>query len=261
MKIVVITGGNSGIGFETVKAMSAKDCKIYELSRRDFEYPGVTHICVDVTDEAVVNKAINTILEREGKIDILINCAGYGISGAIEFTELSEAKRQLDVNFFGAVNVTRAVLPHMRKAGKGRIVNISSVAAVAPLPFQAYYSVSKAALNSYTEALINEVKPFGITATAIMPGDIRSGFTAARAKCAIGDEVYSGRISNSVKKMERDEQNGMGPAIAGRFICKIALQKKVKPLYSIGFVYKLLSVLCVIVPCSFRSWLLGKLYG
>lgn len=261
MKVAVITGGSSGIGLCTVKALLSSGCIVYELSRRNNKLPGIHHISVDVTDEENIYKAIHTIYEKERRIDILINCAGFGISGAVEYTRLEDAKRQIDVNFFGVVNTTKAVLPYMREAGAGRIVNVSSVAAVAPIPFQTYYSVSKAAINSYSCALANEMKTFGITVTAIMPGDIKTGFTEARVKSPDGDVAYNGRISKSVEKMEHDELNGMNAQIAGDYICKIALKKHVKPLYSIGSVYKLLSVLCMILPCSFKNWLIGKLYG
>lgn len=261
MQIAVVTGGSSGIGLGTVKALLDRGCKVYELSRKDFEYGVVTHRRLDVTDEAEVKRVIKSIYDQESRIDILINCAGFGISGAVEFTELEAAKKQFDVNFFGMVNVTQAVLPFMREQGSGRIVNISSVAALAPIPFQAYYSASKSAINTYTGALINEVKPFGITATAIMPGDIKTGFTAAREKSLAGDDVYEGRITRSVAKMEHDETNGMEPDVAGKYIAKIATKKRVKPLYSIGFVYKFLSMLCMQLPSRVKSWLIYKLYG
>lgn len=261
MKIAVVTGGSSGIGLRAVKALLKNGCKVYELSRREFTFEGVEHIRLDVTDEAAVISVIDSIIEKEGKIDILINCAGFGISGAVEFTKLEDAKKQLEVNFFGVVNVTKAVIPYMRKAGGGRVVNVSSVAAVAPIPFQTYYSVSKSAINAYTGALINEVKPFDITCTAIMPGDIKTGFTAAREKSIDGDDIYSGRISGSVKKMEHDEQTGMDADFAGGYIAKIAMKKKVKPLYSIGFTYKALSVLCMVLPPSLKSFIIWKMYG
>lgn len=261
MKIAVITGGSSGIGLGTLKALAEKGYKVYELSRRNFEYPGIHHLKLDVTDEVAAKQVIELIYEKEGRIDILINCAGFGISGATEFTELSDAKKQLDVNFFGVVNVTCAVLPYMRQQRNGRIINISSVAALAPIPFQTFYSASKSAINTYSCALANEVKPFGVTVTAIMPGDIKTGFTAAREKSLLGDDLYEGRISKSVKKMEHDELNGMDPDSAGRFIAKIATKKHVKPLYSIGFVYKMLSLLCNILPSGLKNWIIGKLYG
>ena len=222
---------------------------------------GVRHISVDVTDETAVRNAVKQITQAEGSIDIVVNCAGFGISGAVEFTELIDAKRQFDVNFFGMVNVNRTVIPIMRRGGGGRIVNVSSVAAVAHIPFQTFYSASKAAIESYTCALANEVKPFGITVTAAQPGDIRTGFTEARKKSVDGDEVYGGRISRSVAVMERDERGGMSPEFAGRYIAKLALKKNVKPIYTVGVGYKCLSLLCKILPCRIRNWIVGLLYA
>lgn len=260
-KVAVITGGSSGIGLCTAGALRAAGCTVYEFSRREFASDGICHMGVDVTDEAAVERAVAQIVSREGRIDIVVNCAGFGISGAVEFTDLKDAKRQFDVNFFGMVNMNKAVIPVMRQNGSGRIVNISSVAAVAHIPFQTYYSASKAAIESYTCALANEVKPFGITVTCAQPGDIRTGFTAARKKNAAGDEVYGGRISKSVAGMEKDEQKGMSPQFAGRYIAKIALKGYVKPVYTVGFGYKCLSVLCKLLPCGFRNWIVGLLYA
>ena len=204
---------------------------------------------------------IRSILKKEGDLDILVNCAGFGISGAVEFTQLEDAKKQLDVNFFGTVNMTKSVLTFMRKRGNGHIVNISSVAAPAAIPFQAYYSATKAAINAYTAALANEVRPFGITVTAVQPGDIATGFTAAREKSVAGDREYMGRISKSVAKMEHDEQNGMKPETAGAYVAKVACKKHPKPVYTIGFDYKTICVLLKLLPSRLSNWLIGKLYA
>lgn len=260
-RVAIVTGGSSGIGRCTATALAQFGCVVYELSRRDIPLKGVKHLNTDVTDEISVTAAINQIAQEQGKIDIVVNCAGFGISGAVEFTELSDAKRQFDVNFFGMVNVNKAVLPYMRRNGGGRIVNISSVAAVAHIPFQTYYSASKAAIESYTCCLANEVKPFGISVTCVQPGDIATGFTDARRKSAAGDDIYNGRISRSVAGMEKDEQNGMRPETAGRYIAKISLRKNAKPIYTLGMGYKCLSVLCKILPCRLRNWIVGMLYN
>lgn len=260
-KIALVTGGSSGIGRCTATALKNKGCKVYEFSRRDIPNEGIIHISADVTDENAVKSAVESIINADGKIDILINCAGFGISGAVEFTEEKEARKQFDVNFFGTVNVTRSVLPFMREKKSGRIVNVSSVAAVAHIPFQTYYSASKAAIESYTCCLANEVRPFGITVTAVQPGDIATEFTAAREKSFAGDDIYGGRIGRSVAGMEKDEEKGMSPEKAGEYIAKIALKKKVKPAYAIGMTYKLLAVLCKVFPSSVRNYIVGILYA
>lgn len=261
-KIVVITGGTSGIGLETLNHFVKNGWKVYELSRRE---KGVNedavHIPTDVTNENQVKAAINQIMQDEGQIDVLINNAGYGISGAIEFTSIEKAKQQFDVNFFGMVCVNLSVLPVMRKQKSGKIINISSVAAPIAIPFQAYYSASKAAIKSYSMALANEVKPFGVQITSILPGDIKTGFTSAREKIISGDDIYNGRIGRSVAVMEHDEQNGMSAAVAGRFIYKIAAKKKIKPVYTIGLKYKLFVLLAKILPEKTLNALVGIIYA
>lgn len=260
-KVVIVTGGNSGIGKQTAVALKKNGCTVYDFSRREISAEGINHISVDVTDEQNVAAAIKEVFDKEQCIDIVINCAGYGISGAVEFTALADAKSQFDVNFFGMVNVNKAVIPYMREKSGGRIVNISSVAAVAHIPFQTYYSASKAAIESYTCALGNEIKPFNISVTAIQPGDICTEFTQARKKTFDGDDVYNGRISRSVAGMEKDEQKGMSAQTAGEYIAGIALKEKVKPLYAIGFSYKLVCLLCKIFPCGVRNRIIGMLYA
>lgn len=260
-KVVIITGGSSGIGLCTAAALRDRGCKVYELSRRDSEVAGITHIKCDITDEAQIAAAVGQVMTENGRIDILINNAGFGISGAVEFTDTAEAQRLFNVNFFGMVRMNHAVLPLMREQGGGRIVNLSSVAAPVPIPFQTYYSAGKAAVNSYTMALSNEVKPFGITVCAVMPGDIKTGFTAARQKSIIGDDIYGGRITRSVAGMEKDEQTGMDPAKAGAFIASVALKNSRKPLYTIGIAYKGAVFLTKILPARWLNALVGQIYA
>ena len=203
-KVILLTGGTSGIGLNAARVLTESGCRVYELSRRETGTDAAIHIRADVTDEEQVRQAVQQVLDREGHIDVVINNAGFGISGAIEYTETRDAQRQFDVNFFGMVRVNRAVLPILHRQGYGRILNMSSVAAPIAIPFQAYYSASKAAVRTYTLALASEVKPYGIEVCAIMPGDIATGFTAARDKNPAGDEAYGGRISRSVAVMEHD---------------------------------------------------------
>ena len=260
-KVIILTGGTSGIGKTTAELLRRQGCTVYEFSRRPAP-SDPWHMGVDVTDDAAVKAAVDAVYSREGHIDILINNAGFGISGAMEFTDPADAHRLMEVNLFGMDNAIRAVLPHMRRAGSGRIVNISSVAGVFAIPFQAWYSISKAAVRSLTMALYNEVAPYGIQVTSVMPGDIRTGFTAARKKSIVGDDAYGGRISASVAKMEKDEQNGMAPEAAAKTIAKVALkQGRVKPFYTIGLTYKCLVLLDHLLPCRAVRWLLYQLYG
>ena len=248
-KVALVTGGSSGIGKYTARALADAGCTVYELSRRDVPQAGVVHLTADVTEETQVREAVERIIEAEGRIDILVNNAGFGISGAAETTDPAAAHRQMEVNLFGMDSVTRAVLPHMRARGSGRIVCLSSIAGILPIPF------------SYCLALANEVRPFGITVCAILPGDIATGFTDARQKDESADAVYGGRVSRSVAGMERDERGGMSPEYAGRFVAKYALKKNSKPLAAMGFSYKCVAVLAKLLPRRLSNWVVGKLYA
>lgn len=261
-KVVLVTGGTSGIGEAVVRNLAEKGCTVYECSRRaEGTVPGAKHLSCDVTDEAQVQAAVDKVVAEAGRIDVLVNNAGFGISGAIEFTESADAKKQFDVNFFGLVNMNHAVLPVMRKQKSGRIVDISSVAAPIAIPFQAYYSASKAAILSYSLALLNEVRPFGIKVVTILPGDIKTGFTAAREKSIAGDDIYGGRISRSVAVMEHDEQNGIDPADAAEVIVKQALTRRPKTVCTIGSSYKLFVLLSRLVPYNPMYRIVGMIYG
>ena len=178
-KVCVITGGTSGIGKCTAEAMRRKGYAVYELSRRETGVAGFVHIPTDVTKPEMVDAAIAEVLRQEDHIDVLINNAGFGVSGAVEFTEPAAAKKQLEVNFFGMVNVCHAVLPVMRGAGHGRIVNLSSVAGVAGNAGQANYSASKAGVIGLTKSVARELAPKGITCNAVAPGFVATDMTAA----------------------------------------------------------------------------------
>ncbi len=253
-KVAIVTGGTSGIGLAAVRALREKGCTVYALSRHG-------EIPCDVSDEASVRAAVQTVLDREGHIDILVNCAGFGISGAAELTSLEAAKKQLDVNLFGTANMVNAVIPAMRKQGGGRIVNTGSVAGFVPIPFQTWYSASKAAVQSYTMAMGNELSPFGITLAAVLPGDTKTGFTAAREKIDDPEGLYGGRIERSVTRMEHDEQHGVPAETVGALIARVALKRRVKPLYIPGFSYNLVNVLMRILPSGAANKLISLLYA
>lgn len=253
-KIVIVTGGTSGIGLAAVNALREKGCTVYALSRHG-------DISCDVSDEVSARAAVEQVLEKEGRVDVLVNCAGFGISGAAELTPLAMAKKQLDVNLFGTANMVNAVIPAMRRQGGGRIVNTGSVAGFVPIPFQTWYSASKAAIESYTMAMGNELAPFHITLTAVLPGDTRTGFTAARQKIDDPEDLYRGRIARSVERMEHDEQSGVPAETVGRLIARVALKKRVRPFYIPGFSYNLVALLMRLLPSGAANKLIGALYA
>lgn len=260
-RVALITGASGGIGLAAARALAEKGVKVYGVSRKPGEDAAYTWLFCDVTDENACKTAVSEIIGREGHIDILVNNAGFGISGATEFTASREARGLMEVNLFGADNMTRAVLPHMRERKRGSIVFLSSVAGPLAIPYQNWYSVSKAAVLAYAKALRNEVRPFGIGVTAVLPGDTKTGFTAARQKSIEGDGLYDGRISRSVARMEKDEQTGADPSAVGTLIAKAALKKRPAPMYTCGILYKTFLLIARLTPERFVSWVIGKMYG
>ena len=259
MPTAVITGGSNGIGLACCKKFLENGYRVYEISRKDGGDSGAVHIKGDVTDESSVKRAFAEIVEKEGEIDVLVNNAGFGISGPIELTALENAKKQLDVNFFGTFLCAREAAGYMRARKKGRIVNLSSVASIAAIPFQGFYSASKAAINSLTLAMANELRPFGIRVCAVMPGDVKTGFTAARIK-GNGGEAYGETLERSVKTMERDEMNGMPPEKIADCVYKAATEKNPRPLRTKGAQYHAVAALLKFLPTRTSNWIISKMY-
>ena len=257
---VVITGGSSGIGKATAELFARKGWQVFDWSRSGRSTDSITHIPCDVTKPEETRAAAGQVQERTGRIDVLIANAGYGISGAIEFTSPEDAHRQMEVNFFGAVNSVQAVLPAMREQHSGRIVFTSSVAAVLSIPYQSFYSASKAAINALALALQNEVRSFGIHVSVLMPGDVATGFTAARNKSEAGLNTY-GNIRKAVATMEKDEQNGMSPRKMAAGLYRIATCRSPKPQYVGGFSYRILCFLDRILPKRLVNWIEYKVYS
>ena len=259
-RIVLITGASSGIGLATAERFAAAGDIVYGLSRHPVETSGVRSIAADITSDGEVRAAVSRILSECGRIDVLVNNAGFGISGAIEFTAMDEIQRQFDVNLFGTVRCIQAVLPAMREAHGGCILNLSSVAGVLPIPFQSFYSAVKASVNALTLTLQNELRPYGVRVAAMLPGDVKTGFTAAREKNCKGAEVYPALL-RSVSTMEHDEQNGMSPARIADRLYRISRKRNPKGLYSCGIQYQACLLLGKLLPVRLYNWILVKMYA
>lgn len=199
-------------------------------------------------------------MQQTDHIDVVISNAGFGISGPVEFTAIQDAEHQMDVNFMGAVRFTQAVLPQLRAQGYGRIIYTSSVAAQLPVPYQAFYSASKAAINALALAIANEVKEFGISVSVLMPGDVSTGFTDAREKSMAGEEIYRS-AHKAVANMEQDERAGMAPEQMARLFYHIATCRSPRPQYIGGFQYRVLCLLDRLLPKRFVNWVEYKLYS
>ena len=259
-RVCVLTGGSSGIGKATAELLAQSGFTVYELSRGGKGADGIRHITADVTDTSQVRAAVSQVLGEEGQIDLLVCNAGFGISGAVEFTDPADAFAQLNVSFFGALHCIQAVLPSMRAQKDGHIVLVSSVAAPIAIPFQAFYSATKSATNALMLSLRNEVKPFGIKVCAVMPGDVKTGFTAARKKSLAGEDVYGKALEHAVAVMEHDEQNGMPPSFVAKAILRAATEKNPRALRTVGAQYRIFVFLAKLLPASWTNALVGMIY-
>ena len=260
MQTLVISGGSSGIGKATASLFAERGWRVFELSRHGVSHSGIVHVDCDVCSEESTRAAIAEVLRQTDTIDVVISNAGYGISGAIEFTKIGDVEHQMDVNFLGAVRFTQAVLPQLRKQRRGRIIFTSSVAAVLAVPYQAFYSASKAAINAMALALANEVREFGIRVSVLMPGDVQTGFTDARAKSVAGEEIYR-HADEAIKSMEKDERGGMRPDRMARIFYRIATSRNPRPQYVGGLQYRVFCFLDRLLPKRFVNWIEGKMYS
>lgn len=260
-KTAVVTGASKGIGFEIAKVLLKNGYKVYGLARSEAPLGDVIWKKCDVGDSESVHKAFSEILEENRKIDVLVCNAGIGISGAAEFTPEEDYRLQTNVNFNGAVRCAQAVVPSMREAGSGKIVFISSLAAIFPLPFQGFYSATKAALNAFSDSLGIELKPFGIETSAVMLNDVKTEFTENRRKTVVGDDVYGGRIEASVSKMEKSEQSGMTPVQVAETVGKILKRNHLPSHKIVGVSNEFLGFLFRILPTGILMKLLKMIYG
>lgn len=258
--VAVITGGSNGIGKATAELFAQKGYKVYEISRSGKNTSSVTHITADVTDEGQVAAAFEQVFSAEKRLDILVNNAGMGISGAVEFTELSAAKRIFDVNFFGVFLCSKQAAKYLRQTPGSQIINISSVAAVFSIPYQGFYSATKSAQNSLTLALSSELRRFGIRVNAVMPGDVHTGFTAAREKSEAGREVYGQSINSAVSVMEKDETGGMSPEKIANAVLSVSRKKCTGRLFTAGAKYKLFVLLARFLPTGFVTKAVASMY-
>lgn len=269
-RVVLITGATSGIGKATAELFCANGYTVYGTGRKisadaealNCQVGSIKMLPLDVTDNASVDKCVDEIIRREGKIDILINNAGFGIAGAIEETELEQMQAQLETNLFGVHRMCKKILPLMRSSGGGRIINISSVAGFISIPYQAFYSVSKYGVEAYSRALRAEAEQFGIKVSLIQPGDTKTSFTAERITVSkAGSDVYSKKMTDSVKRMEHDEQNGAAPIKIAKVILKTAESKRPPVSKTVGLQYKLIKAATKILPEAVVAVAIKKLYG
>lgn len=261
-KVVLITGGSSGIGKSVGEYLTQKDFIVYGTSRnpKQFDNHPFKLVALDVKNIESISKAIETVIAAEGSIDVLINNAGMGITGPIEETPTQEMRNVFETNFFGAIDVMKAVLPQMRKQKSGLIINITSIAGYMGLPYRGIYSASKGALELVTEAIRMEVKQFGITVTNVAPGDFATNIASNRYHTPVFENSpYKTAYQNNLDLMNMHVSSGENPQKMALAIFKIINNTKPKVHYKVGsFMQKFSIVLKRILPDTIYERMLMK---
>lgn len=265
-KVVLITGASSGMGLETAVYLNNMGYKVYAAARRiermkEFKKLGIIALYLDLTEEESIRRLVDSVFNADGRIDILINCAGYGLYGSLEDVSLNEAKKQMEVNVFGTARLTQLVVPVMRKQKDGKIVNVSSIGGKLVGPFGLWYHVSKFGLEALSDALRIEVKPFGIDVVIIQPGGIQTEW----GDIAMGNLVkssqesaYQGAILKVVESNRQHQRNYSSPSIIAKLIFKAVRAKKPKIRYHAGYMAGFLLFIRKVVPDKIIDKMISK---
>jgi short-subunit dehydrogenase len=265
-KVILVTGASSGIGLACATALQAKGHTVYGSSRDLSRLKSVSFkpIELDVTSDASVNTAIDKIIKAEGKIDVLVNNAGNGVTGPAYAMPVEYAKKQFEVNFFGVLRVSSAVIPKMIEAKQGLVINVSSLAGLFGLPYQGLYSASKYAIEGYSQSLRMELRNTGVKVTLINPGDFKTDFTASREKVPfpLKNEQLEKEFNTAVASMEKDEGAGANPEVIAKKVCQIVDSSSPAHRYLIGALGQTIAVpLKRILPGGLFEKLMNDHYG
>ncbi|BBX74411.1 short-chain dehydrogenase/reductase [Mycobacterium shinjukuense] len=249
--MVLVTGVSSGIGLAAANAFAAKGFEVFGTSRNPNNtepIPGVEMVRLDVTDAASVTAAVSTVVQRAGRIDVLVNNAGVGVIGAAEESSITQAQQLFNTNFFGLVRLTRAVLPHMRAQGSGRIINIGSVLGFLPAPYGALYAASKHAVEGYSESLDHETRDFGVRVAVVEPGYTNTSFEANAVDADSPIDSYATTREHVRQVLTEAVRLGDDPAVVAHVVLKAATSGTPKLRYPAGPLARRLSLLRKFAP-------------
>ena len=248
----LVTGAATGIGRATAEALQKAGYRVFGTSRRAVaeKSNGITLLTCDVTDEASVAKLVEEVLAKAGRIDLLVNNAGVGLPGGAEESSIAQAQTLFDVNVFGVLRMTSAVLPAMRHQGKGRIVNVSSALGLIPAPYSALYASTKHAIEGYSESLDHELRTFGIRVVLVEPGYTRTAFEENLAKPDLLLDIYDSARAGMNAIMRKAIESGDAPEVVARTIVKAATTPAPKRRYAAGKMARQVSLLRRFVPES-----------
>ena len=257
-KVILITGGSSGIGYEAAGRLARKGHKVYAAARRverldGLKELGVKALKLDVTDEESARACVQAVLDSEGRIDVLVNNAGYGYLGPVESVPMDEARKQMETNLFGAALLSKLVIPDMRARGSGRIINISSLAGQVPVLFGGWYNISKYAIEALSDTMRIELRRYGIDVVKIEPGGIKTawgGIAADHLEECTRDTVYEGTAAKEAKLFRTGYSSNImtPPSSAARAIERAACSRRPRVRYRPGIGASSMAVLHSLIP-------------
>lgn len=236
-KTILVTGVSSGIGREIAQLLAERGARVFGTVRDPKSAKpihGVEVIRMDVTDDASVSEAVQSVVNKAGPVQILVNNAGYALTGALEETSIEEARHQFETNYFGVMRVTNAVLPRMRQAGYGRIVNISSVVGFIPAPYMGIYAASKHAVEGYTWTLDHEVREFGVRAVLIQPAYTKSKISQNEKTAQTALKEYAGQRQRMREAVQKSIEYGDEPLLVAEAVCLAVTVKTPRLRYPVG---------------------------
>lgn len=266
-KVVLVTGASKGIGLAISHFLHQKNIIVYGTSRTVANgelLNGIPMLRLDMAKKESIHQAIDFLIQKEGRIDVLVNNAGTGISGAIEDTTLSEYQSYFNTHVFGMMECCQAVIPQMRKQSQGQIINISSIAGVFGLPFRGVYSASKSAVNRLSETLRMELAPWNVFVSIVQPGDFKTDINSKRiipTKSASKDSLYYTAFSKQYDRISKEVSEGRNPEEIAKVIWKIVQSRKPKLRYTVGTFEQKLAVLASrLLPTSWFQKILSNRY-
>ena len=250
--VAIVTAAAGGIGAASARALQAAGYRVFGTYRKPpaARLPGVEYLPCDVTSDAAVTAAVDQVLTAAGRVDLLVNNAGVGLLGGAEESSVEQAKALFDVNFYGVIRMTRAVLPIMRRQGSGRIINISSVLGLIPAPFMALYAASKHALEGYSESLDHEVRGAGVRVVLVEPAWTRTGFDGNAFAADQPLDVYQTARANADTVVRVAMSKADAPELVGAAVVKAATAARPEQLYTAGKAARQVSLLRRFVPAA-----------
>ena len=270
-RTALVTGASSGIGEDTARKLQALGYVVYGAARRTDRLQalvtdGIRPLTMDVTNDASMTAGVDRILEETGRIDVLVNNAGYGSHGAIEDVPIDEARRQFEVNVFGLARLTQLVSPHMRAQGSGTIINISSIGGRLTTPLGGWYHATKYAVEALSDALRMELRPFGIDVVVVEPGGIRTEWASIAAdhlEATAEGSAYADQIRAVAGAMRSESNNRrFSPPVAiARTVGKIVTARRPRTRYAVGFMAGPLIAARRILPDRAFDQLIGAAFG